>query len=341
MLDIDKRQVDFLVTENMVSEVKTFLERDASKVRMIALEMADRGIERLYFVACGSPLSAAQTTQFLVDRYSSITCTAYDGSDFLDNPPSKLDETCAVVAISQSGKTEEVVEALKLANSRGAFTVAATNEEQCPLYEEADRAIAYHAECIWEIHLLVGYTLAIELITRKEGTKTELDQILQDLNKLPDVLDKLVNNLEQEGKELGRKASAWNFIYTVSSGPLKPLGYKEGVITLMEFTWTHGCALESGEFRHGPLEIVEPGVPFIFLLGTDGSRHTTERALNFVKRYTDNVIVFDYADLSQGLHPMLAPMVLFVPLEWFCYYLAIYKDHNPDNRRYYGGLVQY
>jgi len=78
----------------------------------------------------------------------------------------------------------------------------------------------------------------------------------------------------------------------------------------MEFTWTHGCALESGEFRHGPLEIVEQGVPFIFLLGTDGSRHTTERALNFVKRYTDNVIVFDYADLSQGLDPMLAPMVL-------------------------------
>jgi len=65
------------------------------------------------------------------------------------------------------------------------------------------------------------------------------------------------------------------------------------------------------------------------------------KGLNFAQCYADNVIVFDYADLSQGLHPMLAPMVLFVPLEWFCYYLAIYKDHNPDNRRYYGGLVQY
>jgi len=61
---------------------------------------------------------------------------------------------------------------------------------------------------------------------------------------------------------------------------------------------------ETGEFRHGPLEIVRPGVPFIFLLGTDNSRQTTERALNFVKRHTDDVIVFDYADLGQGLHPM-------------------------------------
>lgn len=99
--------------------------------------------------------------------------------------------------------------------------------------------------------------------------------------------------------------------------------------------------LNSAEFRHGPLEVVESGVPFIFLLGTDASRHTTERALNFVKRYDSEVITFDYAELSEGLHPMLAPMVLFVPLEWFCYYLAIYKDHNPDDRRYYGGIVEY
>ncbi len=47
----------------------------------------------------------------------------------------------------------------------------------------------------------------------------------------------------------------------------------------MEFTWTHGCVIESGEFRHGPLEIVEPGVPFLFLLGNDESRHTTEAPL--------------------------------------------------------------
>lgn len=72
--------------------------------------------------------------------------------------------------------------------------------------------------------------------------------------------------------------------------------------------------IESGEFRHGPLEIVEPGVPFLFLLGNDESRHTTERAINFVKQRTDNVIVIDYAEISQGLHPWLAPFLMFVPM---------------------------
>lgn len=88
---------------------------------------------------------------------------------------------------------------------------------------------------------------------------------------------------------------------------------------------THGSVIESGEFRHGPLEIVEPGIPFLFLLGNDESRHTTERAISFVKQRTDNVIVIDYADIAQGLHPRLAPFLMFVPMEWLCYYLSIYK----------------
>ena len=48
-----------------------------------------------------------------------------------------------------------------------------------------------------------------------------------------------------------------------------PLAYKEGVITGMEFLWSHGAVIQAGEFRHGPLEIVESGVPFLFLVPTD------------------------------------------------------------------------
>ena len=51
-------------------------------------------------------------------------------------------------------------------------------------------------------------------------------------------------------------------IYTVAVSTVRHKT-QEGIVTLMEFTSTHGCVIESGEFRHGPLEIVEPGVPFL------------------------------------------------------------------------------
>ena len=341
MLNIDKNTVDFLVTKNMVNEVKKIQKKNVPEIKNLVEIMLQRDIEKIYFVAGGSPLCAAQTAKLVFDKYSSLCSAAYSGYDFCDNTPKKLDEKCALIAVSHYGKTEEVVKAVELARNAGALTIAVTNKsEGNDLAKTAEYIVAYGAECIWEAHLITCYTFALELIMRKEPCD-EVVQIIKDMERLPDVLEYLIENYEEKGRTLGERAASWNFIYTVAGGPLRPLAYKEGIVTLLEFTWTHGSVIDSSEFRHGPLEIVEEGVPFIFLVGTDPSRHTTERALDFVKRYTKEVIVFDYAELSQGLHPMLAPMVLFVPLEWFCYYLSIYKDHNPDDRRYYGGIVPY
>jgi fructoselysine 6-phosphate deglycase len=340
MLKIDKSKVDFLVTAAMVQEVKDILARDLPRVRKIVDEALAQGVDRVYFIACGSPLSAAETAKQLFDQFSSLPCTAYSGSDFYNFPPMKLDAHSLVIAISHYGKTEEVIQALELAQERGAITVSVTNKIENPLASVGRYCIDYHAECIWEAHLLISYAFALDLISSLAPTE-EIASIYSQLFQLPDLLEKLVAECEEPGRQLGEKFSRWPLIYTVAGGILRPLAYKEGVITLLEFTWTHGSALNSAEFRHGPLEMVEPGVPYLFLLGTDASRPVTERALNFVRRYDPDVVVFDYAELGQGLHPMLAPMVMFVALEWFCYYLSIYKDHNPDDRRYYGGLVEY
>lgn len=72
MLDIDKSTVDFLVTENMVQEVEKVLSHDVPLVHAIVEEMVKRDIDRIYFVACGSPLNAAQTAKHLADRFSDL-----------------------------------------------------------------------------------------------------------------------------------------------------------------------------------------------------------------------------------------------------------------------------
>lgn len=341
MLNIDKGTVDFLVTENMVTEVEKLMSNDFPKIDAIVDKMIERKIDRVYFVACGSPLCACQTAKMLFQKYSDIPCEAYSGFDFLDQTPARLDGRTLVVGISHYGKTEEVADSVAMAKKAGALTVAITRDpENTPLSNISEFVIGYGAECIWEIHLLASYYLACRYINRlKENS--EVTRILDDMKKLPGVLAELVVSAEEKSKKLAIRASKWPFIYTVAAGPLLPLAYKEGIITMMEFTWTHGSMLNAAEFRHGPLEVVEKGVPYVFMFGTDESRHTSERTLNFVKKLTDDYIVFDYQDINCGLHPMLAPMVLFVPLEYFYYYLAISKDHNPDDRRYYGGLMEY
>lgn len=342
MLDIDLDEIDFLVTDGMVREARDLINDILPGVpAMIDRVTSGRPIERVYFVACGSPLCACQTAAMLVEKYSSVPVACYSGWDFLDSTPLAVDANTLVVAVSDSGNTEEVAKATSKARELGAATIGVTKEATGNLLSQAaEETIAYGAECIWVVHTLTAYKVAFEVI-RRSGHGALIEDIEAQMEQIPDLLDRLYRTVELSSKELGTTASEWPFIYTVAGGNLLPLGYKEGIITMLEFTWTHGCALNASEFRHGPLEVVDTEVPYVFFLGTDGSRHTTERCIDFVSRLSDKVIVFDAKDLETGLDSAYDPIAMFVPLEFFYLYLSLAKDHNPDDRRYYGGLVSY
>jgi fructoselysine 6-phosphate deglycase len=93
--------------------------------------------------------------------------------------------------------------------------------------------------------------------------------------------------------------------------------------------------LNAAEFPHGPLEIVDEGVPMIVLLGTDASRFVAERARDFALRNGADVISIDLAELP-GFHPLLAPFGAHLPLQWFNWYLGIEKNRPISTRRYMG-----
>lgn len=337
MLKIDKSEVDFLVTEDMVPETSHVLKNVFPVVDEILETIDKSSIERVYFVACGSPLCACQTAAQLADIYGDFRVKTFSGMDFVLNPPHVLDSSCLVVGVSDSGKTEEVVSAVELARKRGARTLAVTKTEDSPLAKAAEYVAAYHAECIWIVHLLISYHIVLHFLQ----DTPELQQIKSELHQLPGELERLLGEVEEEMEKWGERASKWPLIYTISSGNLLPIGYKEGIITMLEFTWTHGCSLNASEFRHGPLEVVEEDTNYVVFIGRDKTRESAERALRFIEGLTENVIVFDSKKFSDKFHPALDPFLLFVPLEYFYYYLSIHKGHNPDDRRYYGGLRPY
>ena len=270
-----------------------------------------------------------------------VMTTAFEYKDGKRDRHERGDRKTLAVFISQSGTTEEIVEGLRKARNQGFMTVGVCNQrEDNPLGMEADYVVDYHAEAMWECQLVALYTLIARMaLERGESTET-MEKILSDMKRLPEVLGHHIENFEAKAMEMTKPLRNLKGFYTVSASSMVPLAYKEGVITGMEFLWSHGAVIQAGEFRHGPLEIVESGVPFLFLVPTDSSRVITQRALKFVEKWKGTVIVLDYADFAMGLHDDLAPFVMFVPLEWFCYYFSIVRDHNPDDRRYYG-VVEY
>lgn len=340
MLNLDKNSVHFLVTSSMVDEVKSVFSNCTSKIDKAVNTLISQDINKIVFVGCGSSKAVGDAAKYVANKYSTLSVDSFTGWEFIDSTPRTVDSKTMVVLTSQSGKTEEVVEALRKANKLGAVTVAVCNKKAGnPLGEEAKITIDYNAEAMWECQLVIVYSIIGKYVQTVEPC-AEVDKLLEDMKRLPEVLKNHIENFEDKAFELAKSLENWKGFYTIAGGPLVPLAYKEGVITNMEFMWGHGAVIQSGEFRHGPLEIVEEGVPFLFLIGTDASRHITERALNFVKKYKGEYVVLDYKDFNMGLHEDLSPMIMFVPLEWFSYYFAVVRDHNPDDRRYYG-VVEY
>lgn len=340
MLNINKEEVNFLVTAGMVDEVRNVLANCSGKIDKTVDTLVLNKINKIYFLGCGSSKAVGDAAKYIGDKHSTLSVSSMTAWEFVDCTPKQVDANTMVVLTSQSGKTEEVVEALRKANKIGAVTVGITNKATGnPLGEESKITIDYNAEAMWECQLVVMYSIIGRYVQKVEPCES-VATLLRDMERLPEVLKYHIENYEEKAKELTSGLSNWKGFYSIAAGPLVPLAYKEGVITNMEFMWGHGAVIESGEFRHGPLEMVEEGVPFVFLIGNDGSRHTTERALSFVRKYKGEAVVFDYKDFAMGLHEDLAPMVMFVPMEWFSYYFALVRDHNPDDRRYYG-VVEY
>lgn len=71
-----------------------------------------------------------------------------------------------MIGVSDYGKTEEVIKALELGRACGALTAAFTKRADSPITSAAEFSIDYQADCIWEIHLLLCYSVVLEMITR-------------------------------------------------------------------------------------------------------------------------------------------------------------------------------
>ncbi len=91
-----------------------------------------------------------------------------------------------------------------------------------------------------------------------------MEKILSDMKRLPEVLGHHIENFEAKAMEMTKPLRNLKGFYTVSASSMVPLAYKEGVITGMEFLWSHGAVIQAGEFRHDLWRLWNPVFRFYF-----------------------------------------------------------------------------
>lgn len=294
------------------------------------------GLDHLYLVGCGGSYATTLPPKWLLDRFSTLPVDRYSAWDFVTRAPAGLNERSAVVLGSHSGTTEELLLAHDLAKECGASVVALT-QPNTPLHEKAADALTYCSPASNLSKLLLGYLLTSEILNQRDRAP-EGESLRDGLAQLPDAIDAVRIATETRSRQLAAELRDVELYYIVGAGPLAGLAYQFAICNLIEMQWVNAVSLNAAEFQHGPLEIVQPGLPMIFLLGLDETRSVTERALSFSQRFGARTIVFDLAEMP-GIHPYLAPFGLHLPLQWFNWYLGMERNHVISQRRYMGKVA--
>jgi fructoselysine 6-phosphate deglycase len=313
-------------------------------LKEIARRISQAKSPRLSMVGGGASLSASISGKYLFDRFTTAFTEATNGWQFVSREPFALGSDSFVFAVSYSGQTPEVLEAVRLAKSKKAVIIAITNTKETPLAMEADFVLDYQNKAVYTVPLAIYYWIAAFVMKYRSENSHVGDQIIGKLKELPALYPELIERTRPFSRKLAEEFTNEVGFYVLGSGPLYGLAYKLALSVVIENLWIDGCPIESGDFYHGPIEIVPPNgnspqrMAFIHLVGTDKSRHVSLQAINFCEKRGMRQIVYDAIDYPE-FGEIFSPFALFVPTEWFIMYMSALKEHDVDERRYMGKLT--
>jgi fructoselysine 6-phosphate deglycase len=322
---------ELFTAPRLAEDLDRFLTEHGERLREIAGEARAAGTRTAYFVGSGGSWSAMYSGKYLCDRLTTLASDAILSYELVWRTPLRLGPESIVFVASYSGGTEDTLAALRHARAAGARTVALVRSADSPIGREADVCIAYEATALYALPMAAVTLFALEW-ARLEGNGAAAE-IGVGLERLPELIAASFVRDRERGEALAREYLPSQILYCVGAGPLYGLAYKFALTVFMENIRTHGSIVESAEFRHGPAEMLERQRPdMAFLLGTDESRTLTERSLDVARTRGAHAFVFDAADYP-GLHPLLSPFVLKVPLQWFVVYSALLRGIDDLDER--------
>ncbi|AFL96100.1 glucosamine-fructose-6-phosphate aminotransferase [Thermococcus cleftensis] len=328
--------------------VRDAMHGNVDAVRKAAEEIAR--YEKVFIVAMGTSYHAGLVGKYLFQRLANRVPIVEDASEFRYEFENVIDEDTLVIAITQSGETADTLAAMKLAKRKGAKVLAivnvvgsmATRIADLTLYTHAGPEIGVAATKTYTTQLAVLTMLAIEL-ARVLGTADDgyLSSLVDGLSRVPELMEEVLKH-DASLRELAEGLAGKSDFFYIGRGVSVPTAL-EGALKLKEISYIHAEGLSAGELKHGPLALLEEGVPVVAIAP---SGKTFEKMLGnieesrargaFIIGLGDREELGRVSDVLVQMPPMdelLTPIVYAVPLQLLAYHLAVLRGNDPDKPR--------
>ncbi|HEY8481339.1 MAG TPA: SIS domain-containing protein [Spirillospora sp.] len=312
--------------------------------RLPDLEALARETRQVLFVARGSSDNAAVYGRYLVEAHTGRLATLAAPS-IATTYRRRLDlDGVLAVAISQSGKTEEIVETLDWARDCGARTVAVTNGAGSPLAEAAEVALVTQAGDEIAVPATKTYTTQLAALAVL-GLGLGADVALDDLRRVPDEVSRLITLTEASPALTEIVESLATVHGAVVSGRGIAFGTAlELALKIKEACYLHAMGLSHADLLHGPIAVVDEGTPALLVAADRGPMLAGAVALARRVRGAGAAVyalggggplarVATAALRGPDLPEWAAPLGLIVPGQLLTEALARRLGHDPDAPR--------
>ena len=313
-----------------------------------------RDVDRIIIVACGTAAYAGLVAKYAIEHWTRIPCEVELASEFRYRDPI-LDRSTLVVSISQSGETMDTLMAVRYARQQKARVLSICNTNGSTIPRESDAVIYTHAGPEIAVastkgflaQIVACYLLALYLAQVK-GTKfgDEISGIIADIEKIPAAIQRLLDDGDQMRKLAADLAESRSILFLG-----RHAGYPvalEGALKLKELAYIHAEGFAAGELKHGPIAVIEEGLPVFVVVPPKGRDQLQEKTVSSIQeiraRGARTIVlaedgdedVVPYADHLIRLPKvptLLQPLVAVVPLQIFACEFASVLGHDVDQPR--------
>jgi glucosamine--fructose-6-phosphate aminotransferase (isomerizing) len=314
-----------------------------------------REIDKVVVIACGTAYHAGMVAKYALEHWVRIPCEVELASEFRYRDP-VVGHRTLVVAISQSGETMDTLMAMRYAREQGAKVLAICNtqgstiprESDAVLYTHAGPEVAVASTKAFLTQIVATYLVAL-YVAQVRGNKfgDEIQAVVRDLGDMPQKID-LVLDTTEEVKALAQELKDAKSVLFIGRHVGFPVAL-EGALKLKELAYMHAEGFAAGELKHGPIALIEDGVPVICIVPPPSGRSVLhEKIVSNIQevraRGARTIVIAEEGDDVAAMYAdhlvripacptLLQPLVATVPLQVFAEAMATAKGLDVDQPR--------
>ncbi|MGZ8570740.1 MAG: glutamine--fructose-6-phosphate transaminase (isomerizing) [Actinomycetota bacterium] len=310
-----------------------------------------REVSKVFVVACGTAFHSGMVAKYAIEHWTRLPVEIEIASEFRYRDP-VLGPDTLTLAVSQSGETIDTLEAARHARRQGSQVIAVTNTVGSSLAREADGVLYTHAGP--EIGVAATKTFATQMVALQlvalylaqvRGTKfpEEIADVLAELDELPAKVERTLM-LDAQIAGIAEQLRETRDVLFIGRHTGYPAAL-EGALKLKEISYVHAEGYPAGELKHGPIALVEDGVPVVAVAT---HCHVYPKMLSNIQEVkargasviavvtegdTEAARLADHTIEVPDTPELLSPVVVSVPLQLLAYHVATLRGCDVDQPR--------